>query len=68
MGQSLAATNPDLCRVGNVISDLTITQVNLRDLDPGETRDELVRKVGQGILKRKWHSFSAVVQAAGRYD
>ncbi len=40
---------------GRILTSLTIAQAIHRDLDAGETRVELVRKVVSAMKKTKWH-------------
>ena len=41
------------------MADLTATQAMYRELEAGESRKELVRKVASGLAKRKWHTLSS---------
>ena len=45
----------DLKQCGMIMADLTVSQSMVRELQPGETRHDLIRKISNGLQKRKWH-------------
>lgn len=61
--EELAEENEDLKTVGQAMADLTVSQAMVRDLQMGETRRDLVKKISAGLQRRKWHkALTATVQ------
>ena len=59
----LSSNLESIQKVGRTLGDITAIQAAYRDLEPGETRQQLVGKVAAGIPQKKWMSLSPCVDA-----
>lgn len=60
----LSADNKALCKAGSTLADLIMAQALHRDLDPGEYRKDIVRRISAGLAKRRWHEVSPILHEA----